>query len=291
MATFIPIQYHTKRYPDIIKPTIEEISGHFDVKNIRHTMPYSLHTEYSFAKRNFNSELVKQYPTLIAATQNGIPQLWHSKKWAVEFAGFICALVYGHEAPKIIEVHPPFSDYSDIDSFMDTFCEFESAISDRFPDTALLIENRSGSYYKNGSFILSNTKQLFAFCESLVKHSTHLSIALDIPQLFTAHGINERNQANLVRNLSQLSQIRQYIKGIHLWGKRLNAKGTMQAHYGDLNTYFHGRMEVKKLFLETLYDLLDDDKPRWFVPEVNSANQDLESIVSDLLMHGFKIHA
>jgi len=45
---------------------------------------------------------------------------------------------------------------------------------------------------------------------------------------------------------------------------------------------------MKKYFLESLFNLLSDELPRYFVPEVNSGNQDVASIVNDMISVGLK---
>ena len=49
----------------------------------------------------------------------------------------------------------------------------------------------------------------------------------------------------------------------------------------------HGDNTLKEFFLTSLYHLLDDGMPRFFVPEVNSGDDDLASIVNDLIKAGF----
>jgi hypothetical protein len=105
--------------------------------------------------------------------------------------------------------------------------------------------------------------------------------------LFTAHNITPTN-ANVVEDIFQeIKKIRHNIGGIHLWGKRKNASGKPIAHNGDLNSYFDYNMAFKENFLSLLYDALDDDINRFFVPEVNGRLEDLHSIVHDLEESGF----
>lgn len=101
----IPIQYHKRKYPDHIRPNIDEIAGHFDVHEISPNRNFSLHTEYSYGKRNLTSEVIKQFTTLQNSNKEGVPQLWYSELWAIEFAEFVKTLCNG-KAPSIIEIHP-----------------------------------------------------------------------------------------------------------------------------------------------------------------------------------------
>ncbi len=53
MPSLIPIQYNKHPYPNNIILNIQEIAGHFDVRTIKPSMNYSLHTEYSYGKRKY----------------------------------------------------------------------------------------------------------------------------------------------------------------------------------------------------------------------------------------------
>ncbi|BDC35757.1 hypothetical protein MTLP_04390 [Candidatus Methanoliparum sp. LAM-1] len=61
----IPVKYGRTQYPNNIIPKIQEIAGNFDIIVIRPTMSYSLHTEYSFRKRNMNSNLIGKFQTIV----------------------------------------------------------------------------------------------------------------------------------------------------------------------------------------------------------------------------------
>lgn len=54
------VRYHQKKYPSYIPLHLEEVAGHFDVRRVFPTLPYSLHTEYSYGKRTFQSELIQK---------------------------------------------------------------------------------------------------------------------------------------------------------------------------------------------------------------------------------------
>lgn|GEM_PF-3257176 len=76
----------------------------------------SLHTEYSYGKRKWDSALVQEYLELVVAQKDSVPQLWKNERWAEQFADFIFELNGSGSVPKVIEIHPPFSDYTDIDA-------------------------------------------------------------------------------------------------------------------------------------------------------------------------------
>lgn len=286
MGCLIPIQYHKCRYPDDIKPMIKEVAGHFDVKKINVDGDYSLHTEYSFTKRKLDSDIIKKYECIAKANQSGIPKLWYSKEWSLEFVDFLKDITQDQKVPKIIEIHPPFSDYSNIKSFIDLYQDFEQKLKEFFPDVIILIENRCGTRYSGGNFIVSNIEQLRELTNEIEKQNIKLKITLDIPQLFTAHKIS---RVDLMYDLFKgLNSIRHYIFGIHLWGKRKNNRGVRIAHIGDLNSFFSDDKAFKKEFLECMYDVFNDRINRFFVPEVNSKSEDLHSIVNDLKKTGFR---
>lgn len=285
MGCFIPAKYGRCTYPAGITPRLTEIAGNFDAKPIRPSTPFSLHTEYSFSRRKFSSPAVQGLDALVSANRGGVPMLWYSREWAVQFVQFVRGITQDH-TPAVIEVHPPFSDYASQEIFLSTYGEFERGILEHYPDVTLLIENRSGTQYSGqGGFILSTAESLVQFSRLLDAAAPRLKITLDIPQLFTAHGAKRGDIAPL---LGAMREIRHNIAGIHIWGKRKNADGRRVAHHGDLNDYFYGSQQTKSLFLEELARLLDDEVPRYLVPEVNSGQADFLSIIRDLQGSGFQ---
>ena len=134
MSIFIPIDYDGRRYPEDISPEIKEVSANFDVAYIRPLKEYSLHTEYSYGKRKFNTEVISSFNTIKESHKDFVPKLWVSKKWAEEFSEFIIKLVGNNRPPRIIEIHPPFNDYcSTIYDFIEVYKAFEKSISDTYP--------------------------------------------------------------------------------------------------------------------------------------------------------------
>lgn len=284
MPTLIPVQYVFYQYPSPVSPRIQEIAGHFDKTSISPKMPYSLHTEYSFTRRKLDSPLITRFPTLSTAHVNSIPQLWFNKAWAVEFVQFIRALVKENIPPEIIEVHPPFKDYCpSIAQFLSIYEVFEREIMTLFPNTKIVIENRSGSQYKKGKFLISSPEDLVELHRLIQARKLKLQIVLDVPQIFTTLNLNKTNfsRENIRSTLQSLAPIVPAVTGIHIWGHK------SRPHQGNLNDYFENE-ELKKFFLQELFALLNDGKDRYFVPEVNSTTKDLQSIVKDFLEAGFE---
>lgn len=245
----IPVQYHKSRYPLDIKPTITEVAGHFDVSRLIISGDYSLHTEYSFTEREFNSETIKKYRSICEANKRGIPMLWYSKEWALEFADFIREIAQDTKGPNVIEIHPPFSDYSDIRSFLDSYIVFERKIRTSFPDVIILIENRSGTRYSGGDFILSSIDQLKEFSILIEQYQVDLRITLDLPQLFTTHQISKSKVETMGHLFEGIKSIRHNILGIHLWGKRESENGRRVAHVGDLTATLWETLVLRNSFL------------------------------------------
>lgn len=285
MTTFEMVKYHKHNYPTDIPLRIEEIAAHFDVTQIKATLGRSLHTEYSYGRRKYNSILMNNFPILAAANKDGVPQLWKSSEWADSFASFIFKLNGIEIVPKVIEIHPPFSDYTDMAGFVKNYSIFEERIHDQFPDTEILIENRFGSMYRGGKFILSKMKDIAALCESINAKNLKLKIAFDIPQVFTSHNASTENE--YLTLLNEAKTYCNFIGGVHLWGKIVSSTGRKVSHCGDLNTYF-GNQNIKKIFLEAFIDCFNDNITRKMVLEVNSGNNDLYSIISDLLSANIK---
>lgn len=290
MSTLVPIQYHNRRYPSELFSNIREVAAHFDTESIDTSFPCSLHTEYSYGKRRLSGKLMESLPTIRASHRHQVPKLWFNKKWAVEFAEFIKQVAGRNEDVRIIEIHPPFNDYcNSLANFIELYKIFEREILSVFPNVEILIENRSGTTYRGGRFLISKNAEITELCKLLDDQRGKLGVVLDIPQLFTAHFDSmEFTEDEISLVLQPLSGCRGHIRGVHVWGKKRNRSGRWNSHVGDLNTYFDNDESKKWFFLSQLYDLFNDEEPRYFVPEVNSNDEDLESIVTDLITAGFQ---
>lgn len=279
MTVFEMIKYHKHQYPDAIPIRMEEVAAHFDINQVFGKLDWSLHTEYSFAKRKFNGTLITEFPEIISAQKNGIPQLWKSEAWAYQFADFIVKLTKESSRLQVIEIHPPFDDYTDIRRFISIYSVFEERIKAFYPQVEILIENRCGSYYSGGKFIISKQGDLEELCNIIDRHNLTLRIAYDVPQIYTAHNaVSEKDYTNL---LQQAKDVRAFISGVHLWGKGPRQGKRRVSHCGDLSSYFENET-LKRSFLQAFHDCFCDDIPRKMVLEVNSGNQDLLSIIDDL---------
>lgn len=286
----IPVKYHNKSYPDSVVPLLDEVAGNLDSKQISMHMPYSLHTEYSYMKRNLDSALVSDLEELKAATKNGIPQLWKSAKWSEQYALFIKRLIGDSIAPEVIEIHPPFRDYCEsLETFWERYMVFFDCISAQYPNTKIIMENRCGTMYAGAPFLFSTCDDILRLCKFLAKGHTELGVIVDYPQLFSAEKIR---MDHIVPDkiLCFNECLRPYansVDAIHLWGKRKGENSNRWSpHTGDLNTFFGNDMETKELFLASMQNAFCDEKARYFVPEVNSSEEDLKSIVNDLLKAG-----
>lgn len=282
--SFVFIEYNGVQYPEGYSAQIHEVAGHLDKETIEAAEAYSLHTEYSYGKRKFDTERIAAFPILCEANKDGVPQLWKSNEWAEEFAAFIIGLTQRHSPPEIIEIHPPFNDYCSLEDFSERYRIFEQNIHASYPDTTIVIENRSGAVYHGGKFLVGKAKEIAALCELIRRRGLNLGVVLDFPQLLTAEGIDtlkfkaEKYQAAI----ESLIPNRDLIKGIHIWGKKKSATGRWMAHAGNLDTYFGGNQDVKALFISGIEQICNDGKKRFLVPEVNSGMADLDAIMRDL---------
>lgn len=283
MTEFEMVKYHNQKYPDNIPLRIEEVAAHFDVDYVHTGLGYSLHTEYSYGKRKFNSKLMEHYSEIRDAHKDGVPQLWKSEAWARQFAEFIVHLICDDSKPKIVEIHPPFSDYTNLNTFVNNYSVFEGILKEHYPEVGILIENRCGSVYRGGKFILSKIGDIHHLAELIDSKGLELRMAYDVPQIYTAHNAKTENQ--FVKLLDDTKDVRWFIGGVHLWGKRVSPSGRKVAHCGDLNSYFED-VAIKKAFLNAFVGCFSDDMPRKMVLEVNSGNEDLMSIVKDLMDAG-----
>lgn len=279
MAIFEMVKYHNQEYPPDIPLRIAECSANFDISSVSSELELSLHTEYSYGKRKLDSELITRFPTIVSAHRDGVPQLWKDEQWAREFAEFIFLLAEDR-VPTVIEVHPPFGDYTSFDGFVQIYKVFEQLVIARYPEIILLIENRCGSVYHGARFLVSKSQEIEALCNRIAQSNLRLKIAYDVPQIYTSH--NVKKPAQYTALLEQAVGFREYIGGVHLWGKKKSETGRKVAHCGDLNSYFENNEVVKAEFLKAFNSTFNDDIVRKMVLEVNSGNEDLLSIVADL---------
>lgn len=261
MPLFEMVQYSKRKYPNNIPLHFEEIACHFDKINISVTKNYSLHTEYSYSKRNLDNQLINNYKLIKQFHKNLIPQLWYSKDWAVEFANFIIQITKNVKPPSIIEIYPPFNDYTEnMNQFIERYKYFEDKILNNYSNTQILIENRTGSQYKGGEFLLSKKDSFYELIEQITRNKLSLRIAFDVIQLYTAHKITQKSNQLISKLLNDLVNLRDYIEGVHLWGKSIpNGTNKRIAHYGNLNTYFYNNQELKKEFLNSFFYLFNDN--------------------------------
>jgi len=290
MCKLIPIQYNSRIYPKNITPKMQEVAGHLDKQNISPRMEYSLHTEYSYTKRKLQSPLIADLSVLKNSHENGIPQLWFNDKWSCEFIEFVHRLVNSNRPPTIIEIHPPFDDYcSNIQDFVERYTIFEKGILDVFKKTKIVIENRYGSRYKRGKFLISDENDLITLVDFITDNNLKLKIVLDVPQLLSAKNLSPRKISciEIKEIFSSLKSVSKYIIGIHIWGKKDYGNGKFIAHMGNLDDYFMDN-GLKNVLLQEIFKLFDDGVPRLFVPEVNSDDSDLRHIVLDFINAGFE---
>jgi hypothetical protein len=237
-----------------------------------------------------NSEIIVDLNSIIEAQKKNIPQLWKSKKWALQFFIFIKRLIGTNPPPDIIEIHPPFNDYCfTFEQFIDIYEVFHDKVSKEYPDTIIFLENRSGTRYTGGKFLLSTCNDVLDLCDIIKQKNVNLKIVLDYPQLFSAEKISmdDIKLDKIIEFNSDLKQFKNIIGGFHMWGKRKSVKRRWVAHIGDFNTFFSNNLALKHTFLKSIHDTFNDDLSRYFIPEVNSREEDVHSIVLDLEKEGF----
>ena len=318
MVKFIPVRYSTTIYPDI-KPQIQEVTCHFGVdalKITKNTDYLSLHTDPSIdwekyipkahikkKEKILFSKILPEFPTLFNNYKNLIDSgkhcvsiLWcdntnqNHKQWSKEFARFLIRLTDGIDRHKIkiIEVHSPFDTYcKTLDIFIERYKIFEEEVLKVFPSVDIVIENQVNHEGKRkfGKFLLSNKEDIKNISELIINSKSKLRIVLDIPQLFSEYYGNKLLSKDEINDfLTPLKEYRDLIKSTHIWGYDINKK--RGAHGADFNTYFDNDEDLKKCFLQEIYNLFDDEQIRYFVPEVGSTKA-VKSIVNDLRQNNF----
>ncbi|MBN1363328.1 MAG: hypothetical protein JW976_00850 [Syntrophaceae bacterium] len=312
MVKFIPIKYASTKYSDIT-PNIQEVTCHFGVDTLKITkyIPYlSLHTDPSIdwekyipkahiqkKEKILSSKVLLEFPTLFNNFKNLIDSgehcvtiLWcnninhNHKQWSKEFAGFLIRLTEGidHQKVKIIEVHSPFDTFcNSLENFIERYSIFEEEILKVFPSADIVIENQVNHEGKRkfGRFLLSNKDDIINISELILKAKLKLRIVLDIPQLFSEYYGNKLLSKDKIKDfLTPLKECRDLIKSTHIWGYDINKN---RPHAADFNTYLDNDEDLKRCFLQEIFNLFNDGQTRYFVPEVGSTKA-VKSIVNDL---------
>jgi hypothetical protein len=300
MVKFIPVRYALTKYPDDIKPKIQETTANFfnyfkHKESIQKTvLPYlSLHTDPGYrGKRDMflSSEVLNQFPVISKNVfdfgSSCVSKLWFNEKWSKEFSDFLVGLTEGIERQriKVIEVHPPIDAYCDsLETFLNIYAVFEEKALKEFPAAIINIENRCNPNpkRKGGKFLLSRNDDIIKLSNLISKSDLKLKLVIDIPQLLSEHhGNNLLSEKQIKDVLAPIGGIRESISSTHIWGYNINKEKGGQ-HDADFNTYFNNDEKLKNCFLQEICKLFDDGKKRYFVPEVGSSIA-VQSIVNDL---------
>jgi hypothetical protein len=147
-------------------------------------------------------------------------------------------------------------------------------------------------------FLLSTISDVLEFCKILSNSDIDLKIVLDYPQIFSAELYDnflqkiimdkiELGSKEVISFNQKLEEYKTLIGGLHMWGKLKKGEKWI-SHAGNFNDFFSYDNTLKKAFLESVFKTFNDDMPRYFVPEVNSGEDDLNSIVTDMQNEGFK---
>ena len=306
MVKFIPIRYAHTKYPDDIKPKIQETTANFfnfskHKESLQKTeLPYlSLHTDPGYRGRKdmfISTEMLKEFPIISNNVfdfgSSCVSKLWFNKEWSKEFSGFLVSLAEGVERKriKVIEIHPPFDTYCDsLENFLEIYATFEEAVMKEFPSTIINIENRCNPApkRKGGKFILSKNDDIVRLSSLILKSGLKLKLVVDIPQLLSEHHGNKLLSEKVIKEvLAPIVDIRNYVSGTHIWGYNINKESGGQ-HSADFNTYFINDEKLKICFLQEICKLFDDGKKRYFVPDVGSTIA-VQSIVNDLRNAGIE---
>jgi len=300
MALLVPVKCGNLGYPYPIEPKILEISAHFDSKlrlSKERIKGCSLHTEYTGTTRGFSSEALRGLEIIKASNRGGVPLLWYDGRWCEEFCIFVDRWIeFLEQRGKnvvVLEIHPPFKYYCpNTEAFLKIYSKFEEyVLSNR--KLVIALENRSPA--KNLEFLISTERDIEALCNDIEELGLKLKLMLDIPQMLSACGILKpkcQDEGTIINVLRRLTEYREYIAGIHIWGRK--KAGNRNAHNGDLDDYFEFCPHLKENFLSELFKLLNDGATRYFYPEIfwKNSMKDRDSmvrnVVEDLQKAGFR---
>jgi len=316
MSKLIPVKYRNMNYPSHIEVKVHEVSGNFDKEKLSiDDFSYSLHTDSASKAQTFSSEVFHDLEHIKTVQKDGRPQLWYDKKWANDFFTFVDRIIGLNNPPEVLEIHPPFNNYPVFKDckltarkfdyykafkiFIDIFNVFYKQFieKEKYKNTTILVENRGSNW--NGRFLLSKPSDVLDFAYILSNSNSGLKIVLDYPQLFSAVYLSASSKKKkelqqkgimiddeiLEKIISFNQEIKKYKKligGFHMWGKYRDENRNWISHAGNLNTLFSYNDELKQEFLKSVSSTFDDDIARYFVPEVNSGEDDLLSIINDM---------
>lgn len=277
-ARFILVKYG-KHARGLHEERLQEVPGHFDIREIRPPDWYSLHTEYSARRRCFANPVFEWLTELRVASWRGVPLLWASCRWSIEFCQFIETLVAGKPAPSIIEIHPPYSDYCpNFCTFLSRFAIFEEWVARALPATMVALENRIGSEYKRSPFLISYDSDVVQLLDEARNRSSSLKIVLDIPQLLMA--LETKGSLDMARVSSAMDTLRQHkesLVGVHMWGRE------PRPHYGSLVSMFNFDIDFMDECMQFLSEFFADGVDRYLVPEVNDPSRAVfKGVIADL---------
>jgi len=314
MTKLIPVIYRNIQYPSQIEAKVHEVSGNFDKEKLSiDDFTYSLHTDSASKAQTFSSDVFHDLEHIKKVQKDGIPQLWYDENWANDFFTFIDRIIGNNPHPEVLEIHPPFNNYPIFEScklsarkfdyckafkiFLDIFNVFYKQFKKKYKETTVFIENRGSNW--SGRFLLSKPSDVLKFARILNNSNSGLKIVLDYPQLFSALYIstNIKKKKDLIKEgimiddeilekiisfNNEIKKFKEVIGGIHMWGKWKDENGNWASHAGNFDTFFSNNNELKQKFLSSVSSTFDDSIVRYFVPEVNSGESDLHSIVADM---------
>jgi hypothetical protein len=313
VSKLIPVKYRNIKYPAGIEVKVHEVSGNFDTEGLTVNTPYSLHTDSASKPKTFSSNIFRGLVHIKSVQKDGVPQLWYDKEWAEDFFIFIERLIGKNRQPEVLEIHPPFINYPIFEDcrlsarkfdyckafkiFLDIFNVFYMQFKEKCPKTTILIENRGSNWA--GRFLLSRASDVFEFASILRDSDSNLKIVLDYPQIFSAAYISSNNEKKkelqqkgilindeilekIILLNRELKKCKEVIGGFHMWGKRKDGNGMWRSHAGNFDDLFSNSDKLKHEFLSSVFSTFNDDITRYFVPEVNSGEDDLKSIVKDM---------
>lgn len=286
----ILVQHKDAVLPGRAGSSVKMVDGHFDADPVAETGRYFLSTEFSYGRRKFNSYPVAKCGEVIRMSRDGLPLLWSSKEWSLSFVRFIELLTQGAAQPEVIEVYPPFTDYMPaINDFLNVYLYFEDGMKRLFPGSKIMICNRTKAVKRDMKFLISSVNDIQRLCDAIAKYQFDLRISLDVSQLLETEAYHTRYLGDdKIRLLfGKVKGFRDYVGGIHVLGKMGGAEGRKRTNTWDFDSMFGSSRKKKTAFLESLTFVFDDEVQRYFVPEITSGIEEMDSVICDLQGAGF----
>ena len=165
--------------------------------------------------------------------------------------------------------------------FFTQYSQLEKKLK-KYGDMIITLVNGPQRHKSKPNYLMQSTEDVIKIRTLAKEMKLRLKISLDISKLIT----NKNYHSQFEQDFNQLSEIRHSIVGMHM-ASRFPSSSRIDRIYKDdrvyLNQYEYPRLSD---FLGSVSALFNDNRHRYFVPDVESP-EELEELIDTLLRAGF----